>query len=250
MRSANRACWTGCDATVACPAAIRDWFIRRQFKRGQNLREKKPGSEPLIDKHGALAVPTDASLCGMIAFQHGPCVGITFLLSAKAAKKLVDSAQLWRDYIVIVVAPSVSRDSPRSSCRRGPVDRVSLEIIQRESNDRLRTRQNLFRIATFLFAALHVIHFAVRSVAQPFTKIICVRGCGAGGDAARIKSDLSRKRDKPRLQFCCRNLHHDVLAEICDSGLEFILLSFARIATATSSSVRTDVSTRISAMFA
>jgi hypothetical protein len=250
MRSGDGACWTGCDATVACPAAILDRLIRRQFKRGQNFREEKPGSEPLIDKHGAFAVPTDASLRGVIPFQHGPGVDVTFLLSAKAAKKLVDPAQLCCDYIVIVVSPSVSRDSPRSSCSCGAVRRVSLKIIQRQSNDRSRTRQNLFRIAPLFLAALHVIHFAVRAIAQPFTKVICVRRCGAGGYATRIKSDLPRKKDKPRLQVCCRNLHHDALAEIGDSGLGFILLSFAKIATATSSSVSTDVSTRISAMFA
>ena len=121
MRSGNRACWTGCDATVACSAAIRDRLIRRQFKRGQNFREKKPGPEPLIDKHGAFAVPANASLRGMIPFQHRPGVDITFLLSAKAAKKLVDPVQLCLDYIVIVVAPRVSRDPSCSSCSRGPV---------------------------------------------------------------------------------------------------------------------------------
>ena len=129
MRSGNGACWTGCDATVACSAAIRDWFIRRQFKRGQNFREKKPGPEPLIDKHGAFAVPANASLRGMIPFQHRPGVDITFLLSAKAAKKLVDPVQLCPDYIVIVVSPGVARDLSCSSCSRGPVGRVSLKII-------------------------------------------------------------------------------------------------------------------------
>ena len=110
MRSGNRACWTGCDATVARSAAIRDRLIRRQFKRGQNFREKKPGPEPFIDKHGAFAVPANASLRGMIPFQHRPGVDITFLLSAKAAKKLVDPVQLCPDYIVIIVAPGVARD--------------------------------------------------------------------------------------------------------------------------------------------
>src|SRR4249920_2394792 len=99
MRSGNRACWTGCNATVACPTAIRDWFIRRQFQRGQNFREKKPGPESLIDKHGAFAMPANASLRGMIPFQHRPGVDITFLLSAKAAKKLVDLLQLCLDHI-------------------------------------------------------------------------------------------------------------------------------------------------------
>src|SRR5262245_17343687 len=139
MRSGNRARRTGCDATVARPAAIRDRVIRRQFKRGQNLREKKPGPEPLIDKHGAFAVPADASLRGIITFQNRPSIDITGLLSAKGVKELVDSVQLCPDYIMIIVTPCVSRDPARSSRTRGPacragalrgrVGRVSLKII-------------------------------------------------------------------------------------------------------------------------
>src|SRR5215475_11157934 len=193
MRSGNCARWTCCDATVARSAAIRDRLIRRQFKRGQNLREKKPGPEPLIDKHGAFAVPADASLRGMITFQHRPSIDITRLLSAKGVKKLVDSVQLCPDYIMIIVAPCVSRDPARSSCSRAPafragalrsqMGRVSLKIIQRQSNDRLHTRQNLLRIATFFLAALHVFHLTVRAVTQPFAKVVCVRRRVARGYA-------------------------------------------------------------------
>ena len=89
MLSGNRTCWTRCDATFARSAAIRDGLIRRQFKRRQNFSEKKPSPEPLINEHGALAVPPNASLFGMISFQHRSGIGITFLLSAKAAKKFV-----------------------------------------------------------------------------------------------------------------------------------------------------------------
>src|SRR4029077_13601813 len=135
MRSGNGACWTGCDATVACSAAIRDRIIRRQFKRRQNFREKKPGPEPLIDKHGALAVPANASLRRMIPFQHRPGVDITFLLSAKTAKKLVDPVQLCPDYIMIVVSPGVARDP---ACRHGPAGRVPLKIVQPQDDDRSR----------------------------------------------------------------------------------------------------------------
>src|SRR5262249_17935907 len=119
MRPGNRTCWTGGDATIACSAVIRNRIIRRQFKRGQNFREKKPSSEPLIDKHGAFAVPANASLRGMISFEHRPGVDITFLLSAKAMKKLVDPVQFYPDYIVIIVSPGVARD-PACSDRLGP----------------------------------------------------------------------------------------------------------------------------------
>src|SRR6516162_6584249 len=129
MRSGNRARRTGCDATVARPAAIRDRLIRPQFKRSQNLREKKPSPEPLIDKHGAFAVPANASLRGMITLQHRPSVDITLLLSAKGAKKLVNPLQLCRDDIVIVVAPRVARYPACPSCTRGLAGRVSLKII-------------------------------------------------------------------------------------------------------------------------
>src|SRR5215469_5127355 len=143
MRRPNRARWAGCDATVACSAAIRHRFIRWQFKRGQNFREKKPSPKALIDKHGAFAMPANASLRGMITFQHRAGVDITFLLPAKTAKKLIDPVQLCSDYIMIIVAPGVSRDPACSCCSRGPVGRLSLEIIQRENNNRSPARQNL-----------------------------------------------------------------------------------------------------------
>src|SRR6476646_869029 len=203
MRSGNGAGWTSCDAAVACSAAIRDRLVRRQLKRGQNFCEKKPGPEPFIDKHGAFAVPANASLRGVIPFQQWAGVDITFLLSTKAAKELVDPVQLCPYDIVIIFSPGVAGDLSCSSCSRGPVGRVSLEIIQRQNNNRSRAGQNALRIATFFLAALHVIHFAVRAFAQPFTKVICVRRRVAGGYATRIKSNLSRKRDKLRLQFCC-----------------------------------------------
>src|SRR6476646_2614340 len=108
MGSGKCACWTGCNATVARSAAIRDRLVRRQFKRGQDFREKKPRPELLTDKHGAFAVPANASLCGMIPFQHRPSIDITFLLAAKAAKELVKPVQLCLDYIMIIVSPGIA----------------------------------------------------------------------------------------------------------------------------------------------
>src|SRR6266513_242911 len=129
MLSGNRTCWTRCDATFARSAAIRDGLIRRQFKRRQNFSEKKPSPEPLINEHGALAVPPDASLFGMISFQHRSGIDITFLLSAKAGEKLVDPVQLCADYTMIIIPPGVARDPASSSCSRVPVGRVSLKVI-------------------------------------------------------------------------------------------------------------------------
>src|SRR4030095_8776032 len=129
MRSANRACWAGRNATAARSATIRNSLIRRQFKRRQNFREKKPGPEALIDKHSALAVPTNAGLSGMIPFQHRPGVDVTFLLSAKAAKKLVDFVKLCRDYVVIIVAPRVPCNSTCSDALRPPWRLFSLKIV-------------------------------------------------------------------------------------------------------------------------
>src|SRR6266550_3057097 len=129
MRSGNGAGWTGCDATVARSAAIRDRLVRRQFQCGENFCEKKPGPKPFIDKHGAFAVPANASLRGMIPFQQRAGVHITFLLSTKAAKELVDSVQLCPDYIVIVLAPRVSRDAACSSGFRPAMRSCFLKIV-------------------------------------------------------------------------------------------------------------------------
>jgi len=129
MRSGNRACRAGRNTTVTRSAAIWNGFVWRQFKRRENFCKKKPGSKSLIDKHGALTVPADARLCGVIPFEHRPGIDIRFLLPAKAAKKLIDSIQLCFDYIVIIFAPSVSRDLAGSCCSRGSAGWVALVLI-------------------------------------------------------------------------------------------------------------------------
>src|SRR5215467_12848881 len=111
MRSGDRACGTGRDATFARSTSIRDRFISWQFQRRQDLCEKKPRSEMLIDEHGTFAVPADTGLCGMIAFQNRPGINVRLLVSAKAAKKRIELRQLIDDHIVIILAPRIPRDS-------------------------------------------------------------------------------------------------------------------------------------------
>src|SRR5438876_8719595 len=123
-----------------------------------------------------------------------------------------------------------------------PTNLFTLKIIQRQSNDGSRAGQNFLRIATLLFAALHVMHFAVRAVTQPFPKFTCMRWLGASCYATGIKTNLPRKRHELRLQISLRSLSHHAVA-----GLAPTLPSLLKIARATSSSVSIDVSTRTSA---
>ncbi len=111
MRSGNCSSRARFDAALTRSAAIFDWFVGRQFKCRQNFCEKEPCSEPLIDQHGVFAVPADAGLGCVVAFQNRTSIHITFLLSAKVAEKLVDLVELCLDHIVIVIAPRVPRDS-------------------------------------------------------------------------------------------------------------------------------------------
>src|SRR5438094_10314549 len=67
-------------------------------------------------------------------------------------------------------------------------------------------------------------------------------------EATRIKSDVSGKGDKLRLQFFSRNLHHDVVAGIYHPAFRLSLPSLLRIAVATSSAVSCEVSRRMSAV--
>jgi hypothetical protein len=113
MGSGNGAGWTRCDATVAGSATIRDWVVPRQFKRRQDFREKKPGPKPLIDKHGAFAVPANASPRGMIPFQYRPGIDITFLFTAKLPQKIGDPGKFGLNDIVIIISPRISRDPSR-----------------------------------------------------------------------------------------------------------------------------------------
>src|SRR6266436_5524517 len=108
-------------------------------------------------------MPADTSLCRVIAFQNRPGVHVTFLLSAKAAKKLVDLVELAFDNFVIIVTPRIPGDLSGSAGFR-LLSLFPLKIIHRQDDDRPRAGQNPVRVATLLFTALHVMHFAVCAV--------------------------------------------------------------------------------------
>src|ERR1700687_5712032 len=111
MWRCNRAGRASCDATFAGAATISRRFIQWQFECRQNFREEKPRPQFFVDQHRALAMPANSSLRRMIALQNRAGVDVTFLLSAELAKEIVDLAELFFDHIVIVVAPSVARDT-------------------------------------------------------------------------------------------------------------------------------------------
>src|SRR5439155_5740073 len=107
-------------------------------------------------------------------------------------------------------------------------------------------------IARLLFSALHIMPLPRRGVAQPREKFGRVRWRIATCYARVVETTLAGIRYELRLQFRCRNLYHHVVAGIDDpaSRLRPSFLSLLKIATATSSSVRTDVSTRMCATLA
>jgi hypothetical protein len=137
-------------------------------------------------------MPADAGLRRVIAFQNRPGIDITFLLPAERVKKLVDFIELVCNQVVIVIAPRISRDSACSGWRFACLG-LSLEIIQRQNNDRARARQYLLRITAFFFLARHVTHFTVPAFIQPISKFVCVWGGTAVCDAAGVKTNLARK---------------------------------------------------------
>src|SRR5207302_10196740 len=134
VRGRDCAGGTGFDTAVARSAPSWHRLVRRQFKSRQNFCEKKPGPESFVDEHRAFAMPANAGLRRMIAFQNWPGIDITFLVATELAKKLVDLVKLGLDQIMIVIAPGVARDS---ACGGRPVAclRVSMEIVQRKYND-------------------------------------------------------------------------------------------------------------------
>src|SRR5206468_8303752 len=194
-------------------------------------------------------MPADTSSRCVIAFQDRPGIHVTFLLSAEVAKKRVDLVELAFDNFVVIVPPRIPSDLSLSGGLRC-LNLFGLKIIQRQYNDRSCAGQNFVRIATLLFATVHVIHFTVCAFAQPCAKFSSVRRRSASRYATRIETNLLRIRYETRLQFPSRNLSHYALAGIADPGSEGRITSLLKIATAASSSVNTDVSMRRCAMFA
>src|SRR5207247_8017266 len=119
-------------------------------------------------------MPPSTYLRCVVTLQNRTCVDVTFLLSAEFAKKIVDLVELCLDQIVVIIAPRVARDSAGNPCLGDP-SLFTLEIIQCHDHYRSRAGQNLLRIATFLFAALHIIHFAISAFAQPLATFGSIR---------------------------------------------------------------------------
>src|SRR5213593_1209310 len=110
-------------------------------------------------------MPADPSPRRMIALQDRSGIDVTFLRSTKFAQETVDLVQLRRDDTMIIVAPSIPGDASCSGPESFRGNCVTLPIIESKHNNRARPRQNLLRVATFLFSARHVIHLTVRSFA-------------------------------------------------------------------------------------
>src|SRR6266496_4021361 len=178
-------------------------------------------------------MPADPGLGRVVAFQNWPSIDITFLASADLAKKLVDLIELACDQVVIVIAPGIARDFACSRRRVAGIP-ASLEIIQRQNNNRPGAWQHLVRVTALFFPALHVTHFAMCFVVQPIPKLMCMR------------------RRAITIDRICSCSGHRAVAGIGDAGpdLRQYFLNLLKIATATSSSVSSDVSMRISAIFA
>src|SRR6266508_6195579 len=133
-------------------------------------------------------MPADPGLGRVIALQNWPSLDITFLASARPAKKLVDFIELACDQVVIVIAPGIARDFACSRRRVAGIP-ASLEIIQRQNNNRPGAWQNLVRVTALFFTTLHVTHFAMCAFIQPISKFVCVWRGTTACDATGIKTN-------------------------------------------------------------
>src|ERR1051326_9109223 len=126
-----------------------------------------------MDQHGAFAMPTGSRFGCVIALQDRAGIDVTFLPSPKAGEKRVDLVQLGLDHLMVIIAPRVLRDPTCSGALRLPN----------------------------FFTALHIIHFAVCSVEQPFAEFCRVRWVSATSYATGVETSLLCEGNKLRLQF-------------------------------------------------
>src|SRR5205814_8254219 len=89
---------------------------------------------------------------------------------------------------------------------------LAWKLIQRQNHSRLCAGQNFLWIATLLFAALHIIHCAVCTVAQALAGFSRVRWRIASSYATGIETNLSRKGNELRLQLAFRSLSRHLVA--------------------------------------
>src|SRR5947199_9823176 len=103
-------------------------------------------------------MPPDPSSGCVIALQYRTGIDLACLDAAKSPEELVDRFEFRSDHVMVVITPGVARYSSGCGGLRRPI-RLSLPVVQRQNNDRLRAGQHLLRIAPLVFTPLHVAHF-------------------------------------------------------------------------------------------
>src|SRR3954471_8853473 len=116
MRFGEGAGRTSRDAPRATSAPVGLWPVGRKLQRRQNFPEKKPGAEFCVDQHRALAMPAEAGLRRVIAFEDRAGIDVASLVAAKFGKKPAEFFELGEHQVVVIATPGVTRD-PAGSWR-------------------------------------------------------------------------------------------------------------------------------------
>src|ERR1700733_6305192 len=91
-------------------AAVFNGRIRFEFQGSQNDADEKPGTQTLVETHGALALPGKAGSRGKITLQDWPGIDVALLASAIFLKEGVDRNHVLQHDFVIVVSPGITGD--------------------------------------------------------------------------------------------------------------------------------------------
>ena len=134
---------------------------------------------------------SDAGALGEIAFQDRSGIHVP-----DAVDELGKLLELLAHHVMVVA---------RAGGVPGDVAGLARVVIHPDDNDRTRAGKHLFRRYPLAGIALHIAHFAMKSVGQPLLELPGMRRRRGGGDANEIETQRAGARlDVSRRCAACR----------------------------------------------
>ena len=190
-------CGAGVQAAPASSAMIPLRRVRRQFERGNDLRQKKPVAQLPADEVRMFADETQSSPLRQIPLQQRPRVHVPQRARPAAAQfgdMRRQNLEPRANHLVIIGKARVTGDFT------GRIWNIS-RIAHRQRNDAPRRRQHLTRLDSFGGAAFQVSHLPVAARFQPMLKLRRGIRRPGGGEPARVEAQFQRPFPNGGLHF-------------------------------------------------
>src|SRR3954451_1548992 len=111
-------------------------------------------------------MPAASSRCCVVAFKNGTGIDVTFLSATVGCQKCIHLLQLGKNNLMVIIAPSVTRDLSCSRFRGGHRP-FPLPVVHCDHDNRTHSLKNLIGVTSFCLTATHPFHFPSVSLTKP-----------------------------------------------------------------------------------